>query len=64
MHGDVSVGNILLYEDGVKIIDLEYTKQYSEVGEHDGVVCLGCSHCFSSELTLQIALGNPNVYSC
>ena len=38
VHGDISVGNLLMYGTEVKIIDLEYTQRYSEIGEHDRIV--------------------------
>lgn len=38
VHGDVSLGNILLYEDWAKISDLEHATREGEREEHDRMV--------------------------
>lgn len=38
VHGDVSVGNILYFDNWAKITDLEYAARKDELGRHDRVV--------------------------
>ena len=40
-HGDISLGNILLFDDSVKIVDFEFAQQKDELKEHDRSVS-GC----------------------
>lgn len=55
VHGDLSPGNIILFDDFARLTDLESAMKCGEAGEHDSLVSSGCcgkKHLFSDNLPL------------
>ena len=41
IHGDVSIGNILLHDGGTKLADMEYAQEWRKCEEHRRAVSFG-----------------------